>query len=230
MNTFAWNDLTFNITLDISADNWRPARDHLQRLRTGGTSWYYCWELVTASDRPTSPSKGMIGENPRPTDVAKSSVTASQKGYQKQETTYYVTAIVTYPRGVEHNVTHYRNCSLMLQGYSRYSSAKANLKHIPFGKQKQVHVSKFHHGRYCIDTPEFEYNRDVGLPLLLTGCGLLSLMFASICLVGCRDEQLTGNTAVETAIVADPSTGSSDGVELTNRTAPLGMDPQPVAV
>jgi hypothetical protein len=88
---------------------------------------------------------------------------------------------------VEHNVTYYNNCSLTLQGYAKYSSAKGNLKHVPLGKQKSVHLSKRHHGRYCIDTPDFVYSRDVGLPLLLTGCGLLSLMFASICVVGCKD-------------------------------------------
>jgi hypothetical protein len=179
---------------------------------------------VTASATPPPGSRGMIGEQSMSWSkqelVAENSVIGPQVVYQKPETIYYVTAIVTYPRGVEHNVTYYNNCSLTLQGYAKYSSAKGNLKHVPLGKQKSVHLSKRHHGRYCIDTPDFVYSRDVGLPLLLTGCGLLSLMFASICVVGCKDEQRTVNTAVETAIAADtspvPANHTYYGVELTH--------------
>jgi hypothetical protein len=186
---------------------------------------------VTASDTPPPGSRGMIGEQSTSWSkkVAENSVIGPQVVYQKPETIYYVTAIVTYPRGVEHNVTYYNNCSLTLQGYPKYSSAKGNLKHVPFGKQKSVHLSKRHHGRYCIDTPDFVYSRDVGLPLLLTGCGLLSLMFASICVVGCKDEQRTASTTVETAIAADtspvPPNRSYDGVELTHPHGAAGRGP-----
>jgi hypothetical protein len=113
---------------------------------------------------------------------------------KSNEATYYIRAIVTYPLVGEHNATSYKNCTLMLNSYSKRSTATSRLKKVPIGKQKEVHVSK-HFVHYCIDTQEFNYYYTTGLALFIT-VGAWVALALSVC--ACDRHKTTASTVMPT--------------------------------
>jgi hypothetical protein len=111
----------------------------------------------------------------------------SGSSHQSRFTEYYVNALISYSSTNKYGATFYKNCSMTVARYDDGYSAAASLAKVPLGKQKEVHVSKHHHSKYCIDKHGFNYYHNTGLGLMLTGCGLLVLAVGAICLCTCAE-------------------------------------------
>lgn len=86
---------------------------------------------------------------------------------KNNEPTYYVNAILTYPRVDEMNNTYFHNCSMSVASYEKKLKAYSGLKKVRLGKVVEVKVSKKHHGKYCIEEDEWKEHYQVGFGLLV---------------------------------------------------------------
>jgi hypothetical protein len=137
---------------------------------------------VSLRDTTTRASRAMLYEKSTSWQAGDMEAYVPGKSHQSKSTKHYANAVISYSLNDEHNVTFYKNCSMTVAKYADQFSATVGLEKVPIGKQKNVHVSKHHHSKYCIDKHELNYYHNTGMALLLTGCGLLALIAGGVCL------------------------------------------------
>lgn len=85
---------------------------------------------------------------------------------------YYINAVLSYPVGSDGDTTNYKECRMTMRKYRRKKDANKDLDKVPVGKVKDIHVSKGHNGRYCLDTHHWREAYRLGFTLLIIAGGL----------------------------------------------------------
>lgn len=99
---------------------------------------------------------------------------------QDDDPTFYVNAVLTYSQVDELNNTYFRNCTMTVNGYSKRSKAQASLNSVPLGKLCSIHRSKKHHGKYCIETDEWNQSYRAAVALLTAMGGWLAVAISLV--------------------------------------------------
>jgi hypothetical protein len=150
---------------------------------------------VSLRDTTTRASQAMLHGVSTSWQAGDTEAYVSGSSHQSKFTEYYVNALISYSSTNKHGATFYKNCSMTVACYGDDGySAAASLAKVPLGKQKEVHVSKHHHSKYCIDKHGFNYYQNTGLGLMLTGCGLFVLSVC-VCLCSCAEKRGTREPA-----------------------------------